>query len=699
MRGGGTGEKVIPMYQEKINPGQPLEYQEIEKQRQTETYQKMEKQKLQEKQLINLQVYQPTKPKPEKMPEGVSFQPAYSANPYFPAQMSNMMNPFSMSMLGMTYPMSVNINKVYEINANGPVAPHNKLNMIYEDLLPGKGTLTTFKTLGERTSQIQFVRTVLFNEGDGVEVNLDGSSVNGLLSRMKFLDLNPYNTNKFSNNPYKGLPSGFLLYRTCYPIKRSEPFGHATCAKDSMAINVRIYKLTAGSYLINKQNNVKMNEYNQWREIIYYEYIRENIIKKKVCPNFVSLFGYYLCRRSNINFDKIKTVNLKELKNLNMQTFQQQMDDLNIHDTQQNQMTTALVQTLRDINPGHVIQNLATELALKNTQVKQQPINLNEYCGEVLVALTESPTYNLFTWASKIYQQEGNTRRMINTGYHNDKVWKSIYFQMIAALYVLHLNKININNFSLENNVFVKDLAVDGAATSYWKYKINGVDYFIPNYGYVVLIDTNYKNHEEPEDSKQHKLDGKIYDSLNKIRGDEDKQTLEMFKNAISTNNFDGNFTNQGGVKPDASILTLLSNMNNHTSTDINDYFLNFMSVFMNNRIGTYLKEQETVHIRKDDLREFKKGQILAYEESTNTYRFVLYLDVTDGVAKVLTKDKTSQTDPNINKDDEQIVEKSVQITTLFNYSLTEPIVQNANTNETNPSEENILETYVISQN
>jgi hypothetical protein len=238
-----------------------------------------------------------------------------------------------------------------------------------------------------------------------------------------------------------------------------------------------------------------MNEYNQWREIIYYEYIRENIIKKKVCPNFVSLFGYYLCRKSNINFDKIKMVNLKELKNLNnlnninIQTFQQQMDDLNIHDTQQNQMTTALVKTLRDINPGHVIQNLATEIALKNTQLKQKPIDLNEYCGEVLVALTESPTYNLFTWASKVYQQEGNTRRMINTGYHNDKVWKSIYFQLMVALYVLHLNKININNFSLENNVFIKDLAVDGAATSYWKYKINGIEYFIPNMGSLLMVD------------------------------------------------------------------------------------------------------------------------------------------------------------------------------------------------------------------
>ena len=117
----------------------------------------------------------------------------------------------------------------------------------------------------------------------------------------------------------------------------------------------------------------------------------------------------------------------------------------------------------------------------------------------------------------------------------------------------------------------------------------------------------------------------------------------------------------------------------------------------MNNRIGTYLKELESIHIRTDDLREFRKGQIIVHEEGTNTYKFVLYLETTDGNAKILTKDKTSQNDPTINKDDEQIIEKNVQITTLFNYSLTEPIVQNFNINESNPSEENILETYNIS--
>jgi hypothetical protein len=117
----------------------------------------------------------------------------------------------------------------------------------------------------------------------------------------------------------------------------------------------------------------------------------------------------------------------------------------------------------------------------------------------------------------------------------------------------------------------------------------------------------------------------------------------------------------------------------------------------MNNRIGTYLKEQEIIHIRKDDLRDFKKGQILIHEEGTGIYRFVLYLETTNGVAKVLTKDRTSQNDPQyIDKDKEIIIEKDVQITTLSNYSLTEPIVQNFKPNEANLSEDNLLETYNI---
>ena len=703
---GGSGEKVIPQYIEpKFNPSIPNEQKQIYAERYGEQMQiaDRQKQQQQEKQILNLQVYQPQKPKPEKATEGMPLYPAFTANPYFPAQMSNVFNPFAMGMLGATYPAAVNVNKIYEINASGPTGPHTKLNMIYEDILPGKGLMTSFKTLGERTSQCQYVRQILFYQGDGVEVDLDGSTANSLLSHIKFLELNPFNTNKFSNNPYSGLPEGFLIYRTCYPIKRSEPFGQPTCARDSMAINVRIYKLNAGGYLINKQSTTKMHEYNQWRDIKYYEYIRENIIKKKVCPNFVSLYGYYLCRRSNICFDKITQANLSELKGI-QKSVAEQFADLNIQDKTQTQMTDALIKSLREINPGNMIQPLSTELKLKNIQLKQKPVNLEDYTGEVLVGLTESPTYNLFSWASKIYQQEGNTRRMINTGYHNEKVWNSIIFQLMAALYTLHQNKIYINDFSIHNNVFIKDLNIEGVATNYWRYKINGIDYYVPNYGYIVLIDSNYKNYGEPQSSsqpsptqpKKYKLDGQIFDGGNTINGKESEKTYEMFKEGLDTNNFDTDFTNQGGIKPDGVVLDILAKIHADNDKNLENYFVKYMTKFMNNRIGTYLKEQETAHVRSDDLRQFTRGQMLVYEEGTNIYKFVLYLDTVDGVASILTKDKTSQTDPNINKENEEIIQKQVQITTLFNYSLTEPIVQNFNTGDSNPTEENILETYNI---
>lgn len=699
----GGAEKIIPQFIEpKFNPAIPQEQKEINAQRYAESQAVVDKYKgqAQDKQLINLQVYQPQKPKPDRPQEGMSFFPSFNTNPYFPAQMSNMFNPYASSMLGAMYPMAVNVNKIYEINASGPVDQHSRLNMIYEDLIPGKTVSTTFKTVGERVTQIQYIRTILFQQGDGTEVNLDGNSPNSLLSHMKFLELNPFNNNKFSDNPYKGMPNGFLIYRTCYPIKRSEPFGQAQCSKDSMAISVRIYKLNAGGYLLNKQDKSKFYEYDQWREIAFYEYIREHIIKKKLCPNFVSLYGYYLCKNSKIDFDKIENVHIKPTA----QSLVNPMKSFNIYDEKENEFVTTIVKGLRELNPGHIIQRLSTDKNLQNIQPVQKPVDLNEYCGEVIVALTESPTYSLYNWASKIYQQEGNTRRMINTGFHSDNVWRSIIFQLMVGLYVMKIHNIYIKDFSIKNNVFIKDLSIEGAVINYWKYRINGIDYYIPNYGYVVLIDSNYKDiNDIPTGTiatignKSYKLDGPLFDKGNTIGANPDDKFLSMFKEGINPNNFGPDFVAEGGTAPDSDIMNLLSNMFNDTEKNIETYFIKYMYKFMNNRIGTYLKEQEIIHIRNDDLREFKKGQMLVIEEGTGLYRFALYLDAKDGTATVLTKDRTSQNDPQyIDKDNEIIVQKQIAVTQLSNYSLTEPIVQNYKMNESNLSEENILETYNI---
>ncbi len=701
----GGAEKVIPQYVEpKFNPGVPNQQKEINAQRYGEQQAVMEKYKgqAQDKQLINLQVYQPAKPKPEPSKD-INFFPSFNTNPYFPAQMSNMFAPYGSSMLGSMYPMAVNVNKIYEINTNGPVDQHSRLNMIYEDLIPGKIISTTFKTLGERITQVQYIRTILFEKGDGTETNLDGNSGNSLLSHVKFLELNPFNSSRYSDNPYKGLPDGFLIYRTCYPIKRSEPFGKAECSKDSMAVNVRIYKLNAGGYLINKQNKSKFYEYEQWREIAFYEYIREHILKKKLCPHFVNLYGYYLCKDSKIQFDKITEIN-KGKSQLNT-PFRNPVNDLNVFDQKQNDFVTNVVEGLRKINPGHIIQKLDADKLLQNIQPPaSNTVDLEKYCGEVIVAMTESPTYTLYNWASKIYQQEGNTRRMINTGFHKEEVWKSIIFQLMVSLYTMKLHNIYIKDFSIKNNVFIKDLNIDGPVINYWKYRINGIDYYVPNYGFLVLIDSNFKDYDiipagtvATVATKTYKLDGPLFDMGNTIGSNADTKFMEMFKAGIDPNNFGPDFVSDGGTAPESNIMDLLSKMLNDTDTLIESYFIKYMYKFMNNRIGTYLKEQESVHIRNDDLRNFKKGQMLVYQEGTGIYKFVLYLDTVNGNAKVLTKDRTSQNDPQyIDKDNEIIIEKNVQITTLSNYSLTEPIVQNYKINESNLSEENILETYNI---
>jgi len=360
-----------------------------------------------------------------------------------------------------------------------------------------------------------------------------------------------------------------------------------------------------------------------------------------------------------------------------------------------------LIPLLRDF----IIQRLDTDNKLQNIQVPTTNVNdLEKYCGEVVVAMTESPTYTLYNWASKIYQQEGNTRRMINTGFHKVEVWRSIIFQLMVALYAMKLHNIYIKDFSIKNNVFIKDLNTDGPVINYWKYRINGIDYYIPNYGFLVLIDSNYKDFDSipvgtfaSTQKKIYKLDGPLFDAGNTIGTNADTKFIEMFKAGVDPNNFGPDFVSDGGTPPDSNIINLLSKMFNDTDTNIESYFIKYMYKFMNNRIGTYLKEQEIVHIRNDDLRDFKKGQMLVSQEGTGIYKFVLYLDTINGVAKVLTKDRTSQNDPQyIDKDNEIIIQKDVQITTLSNYSLTEPIVQNYKINESNLNEENILETYNI---
>jgi len=632
--------------------------------------------------IVNLQVYQPPKPKPRDITEldinkldASMFMPTYMANPFFPPQYG-----LNNSMMAGQIPVAPTIVKNYTINAPGPVGMHEKISYIYEDMLPTINIPGKITTLNERNTLQHYLRSILFPRGDGQDINLDERS-NSLMQHLKYMDMNPYNTYDLEQNPYKSLPNNFIIYRTCYPIIREN--GTTKCAKNSTGMNLRIYNLeneaynvgkgsatdisyaaggttatTAGSAIVGPVIKLK-TDFEQWREIEYYRYIRDHILKKNICPNFVNLYGYFINEKSNIDFNKI---------------------------------TAMRAGISKPHMPTHTMATAPTSVPkLLSTIASDAKITIpapDAFEGKALIALTESPLYNILGFASTIYKREGPVKKMLSTGFYNENIWFSLIFQIMVALAILQREGIYFNNFEIDHNVFIKDISLHSNLTNFWKYIIDGIEYYIPNYGFIAMIDSNYR--DELIDSTINK---RIYSAR---LGDSDKSEEEvknlifnnMFLKALNPQNFKDNdlFLNRGGVTPPPSIMTFLGQIqlegtSNSYGNDIFKYIKVFMTRFVNNRIGTILKDSEISNIRRDDT-DFKVGRIVVQEVATDTYKFVLITEVIGENVKILT--------------DRNSVEKEVTKASLIGYSKLEKIEQQFKANEVSLSDDDLLETYIV---
>jgi hypothetical protein len=663
--------------------------------------------------IINFQYYPPPRPQKEMMrgPDPTTFMPVYAPNPFMPPQMGyTYQHPFLPT-------PSFPIVKHYEINAGGPNGNHETMNIIYEDVLPAKPLSGSLNTLSERLTIYNFIRSVIFSNSDGTDISLSGEG-NSILSHVRMDELNPYNTYKFSLNPYKGMPDDFLIYRSCYPIRHNESGGNVICAKDSTGVNIRLYKMTEGSFIVNRNNKKSFPEYNEWREIAYYEFLREQVMKNKLSPNFVNMFGYFIAEKSGVNFVKInemrnrKSAGPVEPAMIRVDSsgvrlgpdgkpfvVKKPEDDVTIIDDVKFEPIGEIFGPHTDI----------TTKKIKYVNSDNQIIETNPdaWLGKALVLMTESPTYNLFGWASKTYQIDGKIKRMINRGMHTDREWLGILFQLMSALYVMQIKGICIDKFSVEHNVFIKDLTLRGPVTNFWKYKIDNIDYYIPNDGYLVMIDSNFADRKDQTDSttllgstaqqQNFKLDGDFmgkFCTLNKAQKEE--RTFDMFLRAMDSNVYSSDFIATGGCRPPEAIIRMMDEIITSAKTpgsskNIGSYIIKHLNKFLHNRVGTYLKEGEIANIRREDKREFVKGQLAVYEDGYGSFKFVLYLSVESGNATVLTRPE-NKTNPEI----PDYIEASYPITELHNYSKAEPILQTFKPNESSMNEDDLLETYVI---
>ena len=559
-------------------------------------------------------------PPAAKMPQKIqnTFNPTY----YVP-----MLNPYPATTEGnpmLWHPAVPPIVQKYNITFGS--ADVTRLGEVYEDLLPSKIAIAknTFNSLSERLLVVNYLRSVLVRNSDGEEINFDQKKkgrpeINALLSHLKIIGVNPYNYNKMTNNPYTGLPDRLLVYKSCYPIKVS-PNSQIKCANENIGINVRIYQELEGEAIMSLVGVTYKGLFEIWREITFYEYVRDEIVKKNVSPNFVSLISYFTHPRTIIDFVKYrlekdtkpdpkmenyytiynsfvnneiyKIPGFKEARRsflekkyldqkMKFTHFKVRNQAINVGDT-----VVALNNQEEQINPKIRTYGEFIEDKLNNDEFYT---NYSETC---LIVLTEAPTQNIISWASKKFEQNNvnlSVLRMISTGYHDPDVWKSVLFQLHTALYVMHKKEICIWNFNLENNIYIKETNIDNNNIGFWKYIIEGIDFYIPNYGAILLIDTSFKdldvdgttinqidlksklpttdiNRLNKEDFRYKIMMGTLFDTSVAQKQLLNQRNVELFKNNIFNNNEFNSQPNKisGMIPPDSTILDLIQRIGDY---------------------------------------------------------------------------------------------------------------------------------------
>jgi hypothetical protein len=619
--------------------------------------------------------------------------------------------------------------KLYNITLSNPIGPHTTINRIYEDMIPGEPQIYSALTIYERSQLTNFIRNTIIDNHDGEDMDISGGK-NSLLSFIKVMECNPYSTKQ---NPYHDLPRDFLLYRAAYPIRYNSDKANIDIAKKSMGMNVRMYKMTIGAMKCRSiSEKIDQENFDLWREIAYYTWVKDDIIKKKISPNFVSSYLYKIDTRSRIDWEKLQLIKKKvQIDSVTNSLIKNQQKINGLHSIRKalGQLSLILPQTKPESNKKAEYNDKIIQLeekyknqidkingiykgtdrddvlrAAKEEYTQQKnylkilykdikDIELNDDISldskKVLILLTEAPTSNILHWSGPIYEKFGTIRKMTSTGYHTPAVWRSIIFQLVYACAVLQKSDIYMENFSLENNIFIKDIFTDYNSIGSWIYRVNNVNYYIPNYGYVLMVDSKYSDIDtsEEKDEQQFKIYGKIY-KKNSIYNDPNKRKqklIDQFKNVINPDNFRHKLVVDGGGHIDKVIDNLLEDLYNATNSikDISSLIPIYFSEFVHNRVGTLLLKSEKDNINKLSRPNFynNRGKLMVYQRRFDEYEWAIFLeDLSESRKKIITNDSISP-----------IIE--VFSGSLFGYPDNEIIVPETK-NNLKYDENNIYETY-----
>lgn len=681
--------------------------------------------------VVDLRVYQPSKPpssRPYEAPVPVPYQlPILGTDPR--GYMNTVPN-----YMPIAYQPMQNVT----LDFNGINTDYARMHRAMEDLLPERDTLDTMTTVSERRSLKQYVRTVFIKTSDGEMTSLaDSKDATSLLARLKFTDLNPYHLDAFSRNPLSSLPYGFLIYRSAYPLRVDLATSSVRAARDSTGMNIRMYRMSVAE--VRARNSGTTKDSDMWREIDWYQSMRQNVLLKNVSPHLAMLYCWMVSVCA-IDWDALAKagtapvgtavqtleravtrrradmVQPKSIAELTAAVAPSTTTPLtNLIQPYPGKQLAALRQQMGQSTDPSAVPAFTTPLAPLSEQMNTASLGTidvdNVDSGYCVVALTDGFTHNLVAWASIQYAENFHHAKMVQTGYHEDSTWFNVLFQVLHAMHAMQISAYAFDDMSMSRNFYIKDLKIDpNTAAGYWRYRIGGIDYYLPNLGYLVLLDSGY------QDAMSARVGGaKPVHKIYRVDADsgETADTVRARNHAnlvtLLTTSFGGEFKNRNGVKFSKTVedwvtgvgASMVSTTPNQPPTvaptvpDFEQLFYLHCRRFMNNRIGTYIKVSERSHLRDGDVRTFVRGQLVAREVSYDTWIWCMFIrtvlidkDPDVGVrrmAVVLTKNTPS---------DDSIIEAWVSLETLVPYAATETVMQDFDPDKQRLADDQILETY-----
>jgi len=383
----------------------------------------------------------------------------------------------------------------------------------FEMTLPSSPEGKIYKSsnnLKERINIYNYIRNSLVRISDGEYINLDdnySSEIRNLMSYIKIINLNPYSQEL---NPYKDLPNNFMIYNSGFPVLKKENSDIVELNKNNVGLNLRIYNIDTFeigsiiSFNYNNDNNVKRflsSKVNN--DIYYYNFVKNEIILKNICPHFGLIHAYFISSGKNFNLRKLFKNNFDKLISIKRDKFFQE------NNLKNNSIFTETDKILYESflkaanenfkkNNEPLIKYNFYELKIdkRNKFYKLLIFENNEVKNNLLVALTEAPNINLKDWYTNTYKYKDIKQKvkiMTNNGYHIKEVWESILFQLYYSLIIMVINGIHIKDIDL-NNIFIKKISDnENKIFGYWIYEIYGIKFYIKNYGFLLIIDSNFK--------------------------------------------------------------------------------------------------------------------------------------------------------------------------------------------------------------